>query len=240
MRVVVLRATPDAVGTGARLRALGHDAVLAPVTAYAPTGRPPPTGDFAALLLTSAAAAPCCAALRKDRPVFAVGARTADAARAAGFADVREGAGAAADLVRAVSAVVPAGAELLHAAGRDRKAEPGRSLSGEGFRVTVWECYAAEALPALPMSLAPDLAAVPAAAALHYSRRSAALAAALFDAAGLAETFAGLAHLCLSADVATALPGLRVLVADEPTEAALLARLADVQPPPPGSPPRSR
>ena len=131
-------------------------------------------------MLTSAHAIPFCGGLAKDIPVFAVGARTAAAARAAGFSAVRDGGGDAARLPSAIRQTLPDDAPLLHAAGRDRKAEPGRSLAESGRAVAVWECYAAESVPALPEEAVSALRARPVDAVLHYSRRSAAIAADLF------------------------------------------------------------
>ncbi len=240
MRVAILRPQADAELSAGRLAGLGHEAVLAPVTAIRPTGAPLPEGDFAALVLTSAHAIPFCGGLAKDIPVFAVGARTAAAARAAGFSAVRDGGGDAARLARAIRQTLPDDAPLLHAAGRDRKAEPGRSLAESGRAVAVWECYAAESVPALPEEAVSALRARPVDAVLHYSRRSAAIAADLFAKAGLGGAFGRPPHLCLSADIAAALAGRRVLVAAEPREAALFRLLEELRLPATESPPRSR
>jgi uroporphyrinogen-III synthase len=236
MRVLVMRPQADAEGTAVRLAALGHDAVLAPVTRLAFTGTPPPDGPFAGLVLTSAHAAPFCRSVAADRPVFAVGTRTAAAARAAGLACVHEGEGDAADLAALIRRTLAPGSPLLHPAGRDRKAEPARSLRASGYEVAVWECYAAQAVPALPDPVLADLDAGRIRVALHYSRRSAALARDRTAEAGLSDAFARLIHLCLSADVAGALKGLAVRIAAQPRETVLLAlidNLVEVRRPPP-------
>ena len=65
-------------------------------------------------------------------------------------------------------------------------------------------------------------------AALHYSRRSASLAAALAKAAGAEEPFLKLEHVCLSRDVAEpllAIGATRVAVAETPDEASLFRTL---------------
>ena len=53
MRVLVTRAQDDAARTAARLAALGHEAVIAPLTVIAPTGHAIPDEVFDAVLATS-------------------------------------------------------------------------------------------------------------------------------------------------------------------------------------------
>lgn len=68
------------------------------------------------------------------------------------------------------------------------------------------------------------------AAALHYSARSATLAARLAEKSGLAECFLALRHVCLSYEVAEPLRAIdapAVIVARSPDEAALFAALRD-------------
>ena len=66
------------------------------------------------------------------------------------------------------------------------------------------------------------------AAALHYSRRSAALAAQLAERAGFADPFFALLHVCLSADVGEPLRAhgaARLVFASEPREDRLIDAL---------------
>ena len=227
MRVLVTRAREDAERTARRLAEEGHEAVLAPVLVIAPTGAPPPRAAWDALLLTSAHAVPALAALDRGRPVFAVRARTAAAARAAGFRAVRSADGDARALARLVAAAVPRPATLLHATAPDRKAEPAASLAAAGFRVLVWECYEARAVPRLPDSALRAAEAGYLDAALHFSRRSAELLVGLAAREGLVPALRSVPHLCLSADVAAPLAarGFPTRVAPEPDEASLLGLL---------------
>ncbi len=85
---------------------------------------PLPSGPFDALLATSRHAftqGPDLQRWGKRLPVFAVGRRTAEAARAAGFDDVRIGAGDGEGLATLVRLTLPRPARLLYLAGRDRK-----------------------------------------------------------------------------------------------------------------------
>ena len=239
MRILVTRPQADAERTAARLAARGHEALVAPVLAIAPSGEPLPPGPFDALVLTSAHAAGPAAVLDRALPVYAVGARTGAAAQAAGFAQVRAAGGDARALAALLRAALPPPARLLHAAGRDRKPEPAASLTRAGYAVTVWTAYEARAAGSLTDALASALRGGRLDVALHYSRRSAAILAALGAAAGLTPDLERLRHLCLSEDVAAGLPGMDVAVAPEPREEALLD-LLDAPADGSGSPPRFR
>lgn len=233
MRIWVARPEPGAARSAARLRALGHAPLVAPVMETARTGQPAPEGRFDAAILTSANAALPLAELAgiRDLPIFSVGGRTAEAAAAAGFSRVIDADGDGADLAARIAQALPAGARLLHAAGTDIKAEPGRSLQAGGYALTIWQVYTVLPVARLPEAVAAALiegAAEPLEAVLHYSRRSAAFAAALAREAGHAHAFRRLAHYCLSADVAVPLVESGVpahFVAAYPNEDALLDRL---------------
>jgi len=228
MRVLVTRPRADAERTAKRLAAAGHDPLVAPLMSIASTGRAPPEGGGDAVIVTSAHAVAALARLdRRNRPVFAVGERTAAALREAGFDDVRVGEGDAANLAALVARSLPGKSVLLHVAGRHHKPEPGASLREAGHAVRVWEAYEAQPAPRLPAEVLSGLAAGRIDAALHYSRRSAALFVDLIGEAGLVPQLRPVTHICLSVDAAAALVGLDVTVrvAAEPNETALLAAL---------------
>ncbi|KAB1070104.1 uroporphyrinogen-III synthase [Methylobacterium planeticum] len=232
MRIWVPRPEPGAGRTGGRLRVLGHEPLVAPVLEVRPTGAALPAEPPDAVLLTSANAAEALgagAAGLRGRPVFAVGARTAALARAAGLGPVADARGDAADLVRLVRARLAPGQRLLHVAGAERKAEPASALRAAGFALTVVIAYAAEPVAALPGAVADALRAGGLDAALHYSRRSATIATERAVAAGLGGAFGALKHYCLSADVAVALEAAGItahFVPARPQEDDLLAGLA--------------
>ena len=230
MRVWVSRPEPGAARTGEALSVRGHAPLVAPVLVVRETGDPLPNAPFDALLLTSAnavAALEGATALR-GLPVFAVGARTAASARRAGLGPVHEGPGDGAGLAALVGRAMAPGARLLHAAGAERKPEPAAALAAAGYRLSTHIAYAAHPVPVLPAAVDRALAEHALDAALHLSRRSAAVASALAEAAGHGGAFRALRHYCLSADVASALAAGRVpvhLVAAHPREADLLDAL---------------
>jgi len=236
MRVLVTRPLPAATRTAERLRAAGHVPIVAPLTTIEPTGEPPPAGRFDAILVTSANAIPALARrppAAKTRPVFALGTRTAGLVRLAGFPDVREGGADARALAGFVQRALPPSSVLLHVAGRDRKAEPASSLAAAGYTVTPWAAYAAVAASCLPAGLKTALSRGEIDAVLHYSRRSAAILRQLSERAGVLGGLERAVQLCLSGDVADALPGAsRVVVAPAPTEDGMLHALQTLEPRP--------
>ncbi|MGO4526312.1 uroporphyrinogen-III synthase [Microvirga sp. 2MCAF35] len=226
-RILVTRSAPDAERTAEKLAALGHDSCLAPVTRIVPTGDPAPETPYDALIVTSAHAAEALTVLDRQKPVFAVGERTAEVVRAEGFAQITVADGDAVSLSRLIRANLPPGFALLHVTARHHKEEPAASLRAAGFTVLQWEAYEAQAVEALPEAAAEALRTGQIGAALHYSRRSADLVVRLVREAGLASSLQAFPHLCLSADVAVPLTavGVGVRVADDPSEDALLGLL---------------
>ncbi len=230
MRVGVFRAAEDGRRTAALLGELGHEAVLAPVLHIVATGKTVRAEDADALIFTSAHAPEVlsrypngCAHLR-DLPCWCVGQRTAAAARTAGFRQVRVGSGNAEALAVAITAEAPS--RLVFAAGRSRKPELESGLQRAGARVQVVEVYEAEPLPAWSPDTVKDLVTIT--TALHYSRRSAALAASLARQAGIDADFRTWFHHCLSEDVAAGLRNQKiekVAVAAQSNEPSLLELL---------------
>lgn len=230
MRLLLTRAEEDGRRSAQALAANGHEAVLAPVTRIVPLASPLPAGPFDAVLATSrhalSAAAQTAVPALTRLPLLAVGRSTAAAARAAGWVDVRVAAGDARALVDLVRLTLPPASALLYLAGRDRKPHIEEALAGNGMRLTVHVAYAAEPCSAWPEPVCRDLAAGRFDACLHFSRRSAGLAVALAAGSGLGTAFLALPHLCLSPDVAeplTAAGARAVAIAEDPTEAGLLA-----------------
>lgn len=115
-RVWVTRAEPGAARTADRLTALGFIPIVTPLLTLAPLpgaldAAPDPTA-VSVLALTSPNGVEAFAPLIphfRDHPVFAVGDATAEAARAAGFNDVRSAAGDIHALARLIAAEAPPG-----------------------------------------------------------------------------------------------------------------------------------
>jgi uroporphyrinogen-III synthase len=89
-RIWVTRASPGAEATAARLAPMGLEALVDPLLEVRDLSPAIDLSDVAALAFTSVNGVTAFARLHgdRDRPVFAVGDRTAQAAREAGFRDV--------------------------------------------------------------------------------------------------------------------------------------------------------
>jgi uroporphyrinogen-III synthase len=215
--LLVLRPAPAGARTAAMLRALGHEAVEAPLFTITPLAwTPPPADRFDALALTSANAAAHAGpelACYRDLPTFVVGDATARAATSAGLnvRHIGEGDGAA-----LAEAAAEAGIRrMLHLCGREH-----RPLRGQ-VAVTACPVYASEARDALPPAALDAIAR--GAVVLLHSPRAAALFSGLADAAGLPRSETILAVISANA-AATAGTGWKaVVVAGQPNDDALLA-----------------
>jgi uroporphyrinogen-III synthase len=212
VRLLVTRPLPAGEATAARLRALGHQVTLAPLMVTEPLAWTLPDPLPEAVMLTSAVAARLASvAAVQALPTFAVGAATAQAARAAGFGDVRDGGGTAQALLDAVAA---AGiGSLLHLAGADRTAV----TVPAGLQLETRIVYQARLLP---LAIAPDCDWV-----LLYSPRSAAHFAAEIDRLGVPRAALGVAAISATALAAAASGWRATAVAAAPDEDALLAAI---------------
>lgn len=180
MRVLVTRPEREGRATAARLEALGHAAILEPVTTIVAVEKPllPAVDGLQAVTATSLNAVEVLIgrddlAALKALPFFAVGERTARAAREAGFGDVRSADGDRRDLVREiVAALDPAKGAILWLVGRDRAGDLVADLAPLGFRVETAEVYRAEPISGLSEPTRAALAAETIDAAMVFSPRS--------------------------------------------------------------------
>jgi uroporphyrinogen-III synthase len=208
--------------SAARLRRFGFSVVCLPVIEIRTRPVRPQRARYDAVVATSDKAFHADGPSDTSSPLYVVGARTGRAAEARGWRLVSPPARDADELVRTLAGALKPEASVLYLAGRDRKAAIEAALSG----VEIIEAYAAEARAAWRPAEARSLASC--VAALHYSRRSAGLAAALAKTASLEACFLKLKHVCMSRDVAEPLQTIgatRVEIAETPDEAALFRRL---------------
>jgi uroporphyrinogen-III synthase len=239
MAILVTRPQPDNDSTAAALQAKGYEVLGAPMLRFEKV----PLfidgdADFGAVIVTSANALRGLA----DQPIsdnlvrlplFAVGERTAQAARDLGFADVISADGDATALREmlaesAKAKVLQKGGTLLYLAGADLSRDLAGELGARGFTVVTQTTYRMAPVVDLPEEISDGFAAGRIQAVLHYSRRS---ARAFFQAAGQAGVeISALAvpHCCLSdavALIAHDAGATQVSVAQTPDENALFAAL---------------
>jgi uroporphyrinogen-III synthase len=225
--VALFRERKDANASAARLRRFGFSVVCLPVIEIRTRPVRPQQSHYDAVVATSDKAFHADGPPPPDTssPLYVVGARTGHAAEACGWRLASPPARDAEGLVRMLAAALKPAAHVLYLAGRYRKDLIEAALS-DAFDVEIVEAYAAEARAAWRPSEARSLASC--VAALHYSRRSAELAAALAKAAGEEACFLKLNHVCISRDVAEPLQALgasRIAIAETPDEAGLFRRL---------------
>jgi uroporphyrinogen-III synthase len=233
MRLLVTRPEPDAIRSAETLRERGHEVLVATLLSTQ-TIEAAFTGPYAAVLMTSANAARALSVHPRGKellrlPAFTVGMRSAEAARATGFANVVSADGALLDLVTVVASRFAARSNpLLYLAGEDRAGDLAGELGAHGIEVDTVVIYRAVAAERLPADLARALSNDGLDGALHYSRRSVSTLIELSRAAGVLNALLNLAHYCLSDDVAAPLRVAgagRISIAPRPDEAALLGLL---------------
>lgn len=232
MRVLVTRPLPAAARTAEKLRALGHQPLLLPLTRTDSVSLDESLfgADFDAVAVTSANAlrhAPAALVARlAGLPCQAVGERTAAAARQAGFRLVITGSGVADGL--SARLVESAPRHVAYLCGRVRRPEFEASLGAAGIAVTAIETYDTVAAE-LPDDRLAAAFQSPIDAVLLYSRTAATALAALARTTGPAAALQHALLLCLSGRIAAALDPAAaklVRVAREPVEQALLSMLA--------------
>lgn len=231
VKLLVTRPAPDGERTAKVLRAQGHTVLLAPLTRIVPVEADLGPGSWGALILTSANAVRALGNHPQRQrlsglPVLAVGDRTAEAARATGFADVASAGGSSKELISLVkSRYGGTGKPLLWLAGADRAGDLAGALAAAGIPVEIFLVYQAFADLCLTPEAAEAIRDGSLDAVLHFSRRSAAAYTCATAASGLAAPALMQLHCCLSAAVAeplTAAGAARVRIAPRPTEQSLL------------------
>ncbi|VVT00168.1 uroporphyrinogen-III synthase [Rhizobium sp. EC-SD404] len=228
MRVIVTRPEPGLSRTMARLGAEGYDAVALPLT------RAKSLGDGVkavqemhpdVYVATSAAALDAAADnLDLTLPIWTVGPATAQRARKAGFADVRQGPGEGQGLARAIIETEVPDLRLLYLAGRERTAGFEDILKAAGRAIDVVEVYDVEQIDHGADLIANTFTGNP--AVMLYSGGA---ARALADQV-LHET--AIIAVCMSENVAASLPEnwlATCVVAEAPNEDGMLAALARIR-----------
>lgn len=228
-RVLVTRPEPGASATAARLREIGLEPIILPLTRIEPLHARPPTDAtaFDALVLTSANAVRIASgellASVGTLPCYAVGPATAEVARAAGVNVVLASGGDARSLSADIISRFAGGARLLYLCGRVRTPALETALRDAGIEVEPLEVYDAQATEHASLSLRGRFDERPVDLALVHSPRGGELLADIMSRPELADLFAGTVIVSISAKAAEALAGREVHVAEEPSEQALLA-----------------
>lgn len=226
MSILITRPEPEASATKARLAELGLDAVVAPVLEISATHQLAPLGSYHAALATSANALrlmePRLRRQLMNTPIFCVGEKTAEAARAQDFHDIRIAEGDGKSLADLVIQEFPHGGHLLYLTGTPRKPVLEDALKAAGLDILAIDLYRAQAVSDWPNPI--KRAAQSVTEILHYSRASAETFLALIARDPYLAKLRDARHLCFSGDVAIPLrnDGLKkIAIAAKPNETAL-------------------
>lgn len=232
MRVLVTRPEPDASGLARALEALGIRGVLAPLMEIHDRPHAVSFDGVQAILVTSAngvrAFARCEA--RRDLPLFAVGAATAETARGVGFRTIDTAGGDVDSLAARVErALDPANGVLLHIAGTVTAGDLAGRLAKSGFETRREVLYEARLAEELPEAAARAIGGGVIDGILFFSPRTARTFVTLVRNAGLAAKLGGCTAYCMSDAVAAeaaALGWRRIRVAETPDQQAMLSLVA--------------
>ena len=220
MRIWITRAAPEAEATAQRVRALGHEPVVASLLEVQAGGETPSLTGVGALAFTSRNGVRAFGALSAHRnlPIFTVGDATAEAARHAGFTEVVSASGD----VEALAALIasPRGAlngEVLYLGPDEPAGDLVGALAAKGVAARSQVVYRT-----IPLALAepPDAEVV----LVHSAKAARRLA----EDASVRAAAPMITALCISSAAARPLGGLgfrEVLVAARPNEAAMLELL---------------
>jgi uroporphyrinogen-III synthase len=233
VRLLVTRPEPEGAQTAARLRDRGHEVRLAPLLRIEPvTDAAFGAGPWAGVVFTSANAVRAIAGHRRfgalaALPAFVVGARTRDAAVAAGLPNVVSAEGDVGDLAGLIAAGREGnGLPFLYFAGSDRAGDLAGALAKAGRVVETVIAYRAVIVSDFDAGTRSVIGGGGIDGVLHYSERTAGAFIAAAQAAGIMDSAIKLRHFCLSAQVAAPLAAAGAVameIAAAPNEAALFA-----------------
>jgi len=235
MRVLVTRPQHSGERTAKRLRELGHEPILLPLSQPVHDANAALRGlsmTEGSIAITSAEAIRALTmhtaelAVHLARPVFAVGDATAEEARAIGFTSVTASGGSGTELAETIAK--EAGGPVFYLAGSPRAKTFEKRARQVGLRITVAECYRMEPTSIAPQTLETIFTHQRPNVILLYSRQTAENFFRTAEAQMRSDRTDGIRLLCLSKAVAEVVPvSLQgaVSIANMPEERSLLSLL---------------
>jgi uroporphyrinogen-III synthase len=233
MHLIVTRPEEDAGPLKSRLEALGHEVTLAPLLRIvAREGIDIPDLDYQLAVATSANGVRSLQANDhvKSIRILTVGPQSLKAAQESGFGHAEAQGG---DVARLAAYIIanfrPEAGPILYLSGAETAGDLQGNLQTAGFEVDRFTLY--DAVPANSLgAAAEELRQQRADAVLLYSPRTARMWAALVDAEDLEDVAAVPLYLCLSENVAAALPdNWHRHVAEAPQDNQMIALLEQIQ-----------
>jgi uroporphyrinogen-III synthase len=234
--ILVTRPEPDNATTAAALGARGFAVLRAPLLQFQPLPfRLQSDLQYRGVIVTSTNALRAIAShpLQRDLlelPLFAVGERTAETARANGFSNVVAADGDVAALRKLIVATARknASAPLLYLAGAELASDLATDLASAKIAVTTLTVYRMAGIDDMPVDVSTAFANHAIEAVLHYSTRTAQAFVVGVRRAGLEIAGLGVLQLCMSDSVARVLRdagAARVISADSAQEDAMFEAL---------------
>lgn len=223
MKLIITRPMGDALPLARKLEERGHEAIIAPLLKIeARDGVALPEKTYQAICITSANAFVSVELFdaQQNLPLYCVGPQSAESARRAGFADVRERGGNVHGLAEAIASELSAiTGPLLYLSGQETSGDLQGLLTAQGFEVDRVVAY-----DAVPLALNLSQTELSQAdGVLLYSPRSARL---WVKALARRSVKHGFTHFCLSRNVArNLLLGSRIRIARQPDEGHMLSLL---------------
>ena len=237
MRLWVTRTAPAAEATAERLRALGHEVIVAPVLEVEPQSTELDLEGVGALAFTSRNAVTACPAdlIARAPRVFTVGDATAQAARGAGFGKVESAQGDGEALAALIlSRRHELGGEVLHFGPEEPAFDLAGGLRSEGVRARFLPLYRTKALPlAQEVREALDDPRAPITGVLVHSPKAGRVVAELLSGHPAAGSLTAYAISAAAAAALAALPLAAVRVAEAPTEQSMISLIEQDTPLPP-------
>jgi len=233
-RVLVTRPEPGASKTARKLRQMGLDPLVLPLTRIEalPAELAGNSSDFAAIAVTSPNAArhalPELIKPFGGLPTYAVGKTTAEVSRAVGLNVVDDSAGDAAGLRRVIAEEVQAGSRILVLCGRVRRDILEQGLVDAGFAPRLVEVYDTLPTPPSAAEAAAVLGETPVDVVLLYSAVAADEFTRLLEKMDDLTAFGTASFIAISSRIRSHLPAPfsdRVTAAAEPNEEAMLSLL---------------
>lgn len=207
MRVLLTRPIDDAREEAQHLKAQGLDVIISPASKIETADALPPLEKYAAVLFTSANAVKALQGFLKEgdplfeTPAYCVGAKTAQAARNAGFQNIEEGHGTVDSLLKVIENEQHDGERWVYFSGDIIRHDPEPRLKKLGLTLDHHIVYHARAIPDLSGEAAKALQEKSIDVILFYSPRAVELFVNQVKKAGLDDGIPGFHALCLSADV---------------------------------------
>lgn len=235
--VLITRTRPDADQLALRLEDMGYGTLIEPMLAVRPTHAPSPHDPICTegLVITSAQAmrhlhSGVVRSILRDKPVYAVGPKTAAIARDRGFTHVRDGGGdvrALGSFLKSCPEVTPS-SRLMHVCGRDIAHETSDIMRQVPGHVWTWVVYEADPVDRFSPAAMDAMRTKRVRAVLLYSARAGEALTTCVQAYEQPEALKNTIILCLSQAVlesVKSIPSGGTYAAHTPDEDALLALL---------------